>query len=182
MSLQKVKRLFLVSTFVGSSAFAQQQLTGFVAPFFQINKQSSLDGGGTRKLFKLEFSRLSKFFEADFRFGSGANYSDIGGSFRSFYHWEINEAWGATGVSAGLGLGGSYSASGISGSTTVGAFWDTFYSPFVRLIYDTGLGVGGAFEFGMENTFQRQVIKPAFSRDGRARNRIFFAFGILFDA
>ena len=149
--MQRFLRAALLTSFFTLNFFAHADteeiddptyLDGYVGLGGAYLGQMSSDEKGSRQNFRLEFARVRKWISLDARVGIGQDYSDYGGLFRFYKHWKFGPE-STTGLSFGVGLGGMYSqgVSPLPGETRK-AFFDVIGAPFVRFIWDWGVGAG----------------------------------------
>ncbi len=144
-------------------------LNGVVAPAVSFLQPAEAYETDSRIYGRIEFMRIPKNIGLDFRVGSGGGYTDLGLSIKFFKHWQFSTG-AATGVSAGLGIGGLYSkgSDAISseldfnpGENGENDFIELFGAPFIRYIWDWGnqFGMGVELEYQIL-PFRRFVQSP----------------------
>ncbi len=147
-----------------------QPIDGFVSPAFVFSSVAK----ASRTRVDIQFGRLQKNVELDFSFGNGNGYRDYGVAFRVFNHFQFGSDDKATGVSVGLGIG-AYSAD----KATPRPFVDLGVSPFVRGVYDFGIGVGIALEAGLQLVPLRSYTDKAEPKSNSTLQTGFFAGATL---
>lgn len=146
---------FLLTSLFSTYAYSQADeievddpvyLDGYVGLGGGLVQQLSTEEEGTRQAIRVEFARIRKWISIDARVGLGQDYSDFGGLFRIYKHWKFGTE-SSTGLSLGAGLGAMYS----QGATPAvdqdrQPFVDGIGAPFLRFIWDWGIGAGLAFD------------------------------------
>jgi hypothetical protein len=115
----------------------------------------------------------------------GQDYSDFGGLFRIYKHWKFG-AESSTGLSLGAGLGAMYS----QGATPLPdvkrqAFVDGIGAPFLRFIWDWGVGAGLAFDLEYQLVPLRYYTEDTetdnVEDDQNLRQRVMLGVSLLFE-
>ena len=177
----KTRLLALCAMAFVSSAHAADELNTYVMPMGTFTRHMHTTEDGNRLGGRLEFANMNKYFAVDFRFGTGNNYTDFGGSAKFFNHWRFD----GYAIGVGMGLTGLYSK-GPNNVTEASRqpFVDAGGSPFVRFILDRKWGVGLMIELGVDTMVLRQIQKkndlPSDSNN-TMRMRPYIGLGIPFE-
>jgi len=148
---------FVIATSLSLPVLAQA-MDGFVSPAF------TYDGGSgftSKSRYGLQFGRLNKNVELDLTIGQNQDYGAI---LRIYNHFSLLNESSATGISVGLGAG-AYATTGDAALT------DAVIQPFIRGLFDFGMGMGLAVDGGMSFIARRtdksgDVVESASMRKG----------------
>jgi len=160
-------------------------LDGYIGIGGAFIDQISSGEQGTRENVRIEFARLRKWISFDARVGFGKGYTDFGGLFRLYKHWTFNDS-NSTGFSLGAGVGGMYSQ-GIApdpGDNRL-AFIDVIAAPFVRYIWDWGMGMGASVDLEYQlvpfTDYTNASSSDNISNNSNLRSRVMLGFTLLFE-
>jgi hypothetical protein len=161
----------------GGAAHASSEIDGYVGP-----RVDFVMGDGSRIRYNAEFGRISKVVQLDAFMGTGGGYKDYGFNLKLFNYWQLfGGRMGSTGIMAGAGLGASYIPDLDETTTIKEKYWDLLVTPYLKALYDTGLGFGAALDLAYELIPLRSTASGKPVRDTSLKTRFIVGLGVVFD-